>query len=970
MLTLKKTHYIVISCFFFSGMASLIYQVLWVRQLGLVFGNTLHSVSTVLAVFMAGLALGSYLFGRLADRTSNPLRVFALLEVGIGLYVLAIPLIFQGLMDAQIFFFQQLPEGHASLNLIRIVLCFLVLLFPTTLMGGTLPVIAKFYVRSERVLGRGIGILYFINTLGAVLGSFLAGFALIPLIGVLAATILAATVDLAIGIGFFALQRRVTGREEFRVVPAARPTSPPKKMKERKIREVASYSRTLRLCVLVGFSLAGLASLSLEVSWTRVLTLVLGNSVYAFSLMLTAFLLGIAVGSSIAARFIDRSKNPWRDFVLVEAFIGISIIVLNPVLGQLPSLFVGVFSGLQQNFWALQTVLFLLSFLIMLVPTTLMGAAFPIAAKIYTQDIRHLGTSVGRLYAGNTLGSMLGPLFTGFVFIPLIGIQRSIFLVALIYFAIAGAVFLLGPMRRPKFKGLATGALVIIAVVGSLIPAWDPVVLSSGVYLYASDYARSYETMGISLREGITAGSYILFYKEGRQATVCVSERLDGSRALQIDGKADASTSHIDLPTELLLGHLPMLLHPEPKTALVVGLGSGITLGAVTQHASLEKVVAVEIEPAVVEASAYFARDNSNALDDSRLRMKVTDARNYILASTEQYDVITAEPSNPWLSGSSVLFTREQFELYRQRLSPDGIIAQWIHYYSMSPQDLKTVLNTFTSVFPHSTLWVTSVDLLLIGSQQELRIDLQALTERLQQEEVRVDLERVGIKDSYGVLGHFLMDEQSVISYSVGAPLHTDNRPILEFSAPKNLYEAGLQANLESMEPYIGNVLPLLINVADSEAEGKIQQYVQSRNHFIQALLFAGQNNWEEALAETEATLANNPGNMFVRELHVQLLGQTQQAVDSLLEGINAVPSFAPFYIKLGDIYIHLQQYEKALELFGEALKFIPDNAFIYYFRGLAHLQLNNYDQVIADLQKCIELAPDTDLARKAQLLM
>ena len=970
--TLRRIHRIILVCFFFSGMASLIYQVLWVRQLGLVFGNTLYSVSTVLAVFMAGLALGSYLFGRLADRTGNPLRLFAFLEVGVGLYVLTIPLIFRGLMALQVSIFQQLPEGHPGLTLIRIVLCFLVLLLPTTLMGGTLPVIAKFYVRGKSVLGRGIGVLYFINTLGAVLGSFLAGFALIPFIGVLAATILAATVDLVIGIGFFVLQRHLTGQEEYPVVQDG-PSPPPVKMRKGKIQEVAPYSRTLRLCVLVGFSLAGLASLSLEVSWTRVLTLVLGSSVYAFSLMLTAFLLGIAVGSSIAARFIDRSKNPWRDFALVEAFIGISIIVLNPVLGHLPSLFVGVFSGLQQNFWTLQTVLFLLSFLIMLVPTTLMGAAFPIAAKIYAQEIQHLGTSVGGLYAGNTLGAMVGPLFTGFVLIPLIGIQKSIFLVALIYLAIAGAVLLSGPMRRPRLKGLATAALVIIAVAGSLVPAWDPLVLTSGVYLYASDYARRYETMGISLREAIASVSYPLFYEEGLQATVLVREIADGGRALHIDGKTDASTSSSDLGSFLLSGHLPMLLHPEPKTALVVGLGSGITLGAVMRYASIEKVVAVEIEPAVVEAATYFARDNNNALDDSRLSMKVNDARNYLLASTEQYDVITAQPSNPWLSGSSVLFTIEQYELYRQRLSPDGIVSQWIHYYSMSPQDLKTVLNTFTSVFPHATLWWTPTDLLLIGSQQELRIDVQALTAKLQQEEVRVDLERVGIKDSYGVLGHFLMDEQSVRSYGAGAPLHTDNRPILEFSAPKNLHKAAIQTNLESMEPYIGSIFPLLINVADSEVEGKIQRYVESRDRSIQALFFAGQNDWAQVLAETEAALVNDPGNLYIRDLHVQSsleLEQTQRAIDSLMEGINAVPSHAQFYIELGNIYIGLKQYEQAVELHGGAMNLIPGNAFVYYFRGVAYLQLNDEEQAIADLRKCIELAPDSDIARRAQLLL
>jgi spermidine synthase len=969
-LTPKKIRYVILTCFFLSGMASLVYQVLWVRQLGLVFGNTLYSVSTVLGVFMAGLALGSYLFGRLADRTDNPLRLFALLEIGIGLYVLAIPFIFRGVMAAQIFFFQQLPEGHASLNLVRIVLCFLALLFPTTLMGGTLPVIAKFYVRSERALGGGVAVLYFVNTLGAVLGSFLAGFALIPLIGVLAATLLAATVDLAIGVGFFTIQRRLAGVREFQVAEAARAASTAKKMKERKTREAAPNFKTWRLAVLVGFSLAGLASLSLEVSWTRVLTLVFGNSVYAFSLMLTAFLLGIAVGSFIAAKFVDRSKNPWRDFVLVEAFIGISVIVLNPVLGQLPLLLIGVFSSLQQNFWALQTALFSLSFLIMLVPTTLMGAAFPIAARIYAEDISHLGTSVGQLYAGNTLGAMVGPLFTGFVIIPLLGIQKSIFLVALIYLTIAGTVFLLSPLHRRRFKSLAAGALAIIAVAGCFIPTWDPVVMNSGVYIYAGEYSHSYETMGTSLREAITANSYILFHEEGRQATVSVSQHSDGNRALRIDGKVDA-TSYSDLSTELLLGHLPMLLHPEPKTALVVGLGSGITLGAVTRHASLESVVAVEIEPAVIDASAYFARDNNNALADPRLRIRVADARNYMLASTEEYDVITAEPSNPWLSGSSVLFTKEQFELYKQRLRADGIIAQWVHYYSMSPQDLRTVINTFVSVFPHTTIWQTTVNLLLIGSQQELRIDLQALTARFQQEQVRADLERVGIESPYGLLGHFLMDEQSVRSYSAGAPLHTDNRPILEFSAPKHLYETGIQANLAGMVPYIGSISPLLTNVADPDAESEIQQYVQARSHSIQALRFMGQDNWEKALAETEEALVNNPGDIFMREMHVQaclLLGQAQRATRSLVEGIDAVPSYAPFYAELADIYQELKQYEEAIEVYGEGLKLVPDNAFAYYWRGFVHLQLNNYDEAVADLQKCIELAPNTDLARHAQL--
>jgi len=914
----------IVLCFSIAGMASLMDQVLWMRQLGLIFGTTMEAVSTVLAVFMAGLALGSYLFGKMADKTKNPLRLYAILQMGIGAYVMLTPLIFSGLNAAQVSIYGSLPVGSAGVTILRVMLSFLVLIVPTTLMGGTLPVIGKFFVRKEEELGGGIGNLYFINTLGAVLGAFLAGFVLIPYLGVLASTFLAASLDFAIGVGFYFLQKykikpveQPPPEEEVVEEVPVQPQLSKKQLKrqerdERKRARFAppAYSRAMKWVVLVGFGFGGLASLSLEVSWTRVLSMVLGSSVYAFSLMLTAFLLGIALGSAIVSKFVDRARHLWIYFFVVEVLIGIAVVVLNPLLGELPLLFVRVFPSLQANFWLLQFVEFLLLLLIMLVPTMLMGAAFPIAAKIYTDDLEHLGGSVGRLYAGNTFGSMIGPLLTGFVIIPLIGIQWSVSLVSIIYMAIAGAVFIVGfkdrlkvpdmaPLRAfvaanvrpaPILKGiqmtprlvmsalihpirsasgvskgiakisvgLAGVTVLAVLIVNILIPilgAWDKTILNSGVFLYSENY---YEGTG-SLNETMTlGGGQLVYYDEGLMATVAVYDDIDGDRALTVDGKVDATTFG-DLSTELLSGHLPMLMHDDPEKVLLIGVGSGITLGAVELYPSLVNVEAVEIESAVVEAARdYFNQANGDALNHPKLKMIQADARNYVLAQTKKdtkYDVITAEPSNPWMAGNSNLFTREQFELYEQILDDDGVICQWIHYYSMSLNDLKTVLATFTGVFPNTTLWRTGGDLLMVGTEGEQSLDFTALNIRLQQEDVHADLRRMEVNDIYDVLGRFVMGPTALAEYCEDAPIHTDNHPILQFSAPKSLHSDTVLDNAQSLQSSterIEDVDSFLVNYeAEVNFATEIQKQIGFYIHYTDVIY-----NEQYALASQQKALA------------------------------------------------------------------------------------------------------------------
>ncbi|MFC1951219.1 fused MFS/spermidine synthase [Chloroflexota bacterium] len=1035
----------ILTCFFLSGLASLIYQVLWVRQLGLIFGTTLQAVSTVLAVFMAGLALGSFLFGRIADRTKSPMRLFAYLEVGIGVYVMLIPLIFMALNAIQVSIYAALPTGSSAITWLRILGCFIVLIVPATLMGGTLPVIARFFVRRKEELGGGVGNLYFINTLGAVFGAFLAGFVLIPTIGVLASTFLAASIDLAVGVIFYLLDRyklkqiqESTPVEEpvpidqapLEVEPPAQQLSKKQlKRSEREQRKLErtkpqGYSKAMRMAVFIGFALGGLASLSLEISWTRVLSMVLGSSVYAFSLMLIAFLLGIAAGSAIAARFVDRSNRLWVYFFVVEALIGIAVVVLNPLLGQLPLMFVPVFHNVAASFWLLQFVLFLLLLLIMLVPTLLMGAAFPIAAKIYTEDMDHMGASVGRLYAGNTFGSMVGPLLTGFVIIPLIGIQWSVSLVAAIYLVIAGAVFIIGfkshlrvPDMSPLWRFLSTyarpkriltaitmlplfviwvlvhpvhstvalgkgvsrisvglaGAVVLtVFVINILIPvwgSWNRKVVTSGVFLYSDQYYQNLD----NLSEELNRNTHLLYYDEGLLSTVAVYDTADGNRTLRIDGKDDASTFS-DLSTELMLGHLPMLLHDDPEQVLLIGLGSGITLGAVELHPELVNVEAVEIEGAVIEAAELFSTANGDALNNEKLDMIQADARNYVLAQTKKdkkYDVITAEPSNPWMAGNSIMFTREQFELYSSVLEDDGIICQWIHYYNMGEDDLKTVFRTFSSVFDDTTLWRRPDvgDLLLIGSKSPQQVDFAALNGRMQQAEVSDDLARVDMDDIYNVLGMFVMGPEALADYCKGAPMHTDDHPILQFSAPQNLYsETSTQDNDQSLQAAAENIEDIdsfLLNTdVDADFSANIEAQRDFMSHFAQANVHRRNERNSDAVESYERALASGVntalGYRFLGTFYWSI-GQTQDAVDNWKEAAVLNPSDAWTWARMGASSLSLGAYSEALNAYDNAVDLVPQNAFLHLRRGQTYQALEEYEEAVSNYDEGIRLYPASD---------
>ncbi|MHC4636575.1 MAG: fused MFS/spermidine synthase [Planctomycetota bacterium] len=805
----------ILFCFFLSGACGLVYEVIWVRMLTLIFGNTTYAVSTVLCAFMAGLALGSWYFGRLVDRvTSSPLALFAFFEAGIGFYCIFTPLLFK-LIQYLYVSLSHLTSHLLLLTSFRFLFSFIIMLIPTALMGGTLPVLSKLFIQRKEEIGEEVGILYSVNTWGGVLGTFATGFLLMILLGVRGTLYTAAIINLAIS-AFVYYIRRATASIVRAGVPAC--SKQADTVVDTRITQSRNYLSTF---ILVAFALSGFTALVYEVTWTRVLSMIIGSSVYAFSIMLTAFLAGIVLGSLLFAKFFNQLKNQITLFGLAEMIIGFSVLLLIPLFGILPFIFVDIFKQFQNTFYGFQMMQFIMVFLVMLLPTTLFGLTLPLVAKICTSEFKMVGRSVGKVYMVNTVGAILGSFAAGFMLIPLFGLQITIRVMAFLNLLIGMLLLYFGLIRKKRLQTALVFACLIVVVISLAFPIhWNKEMLNSGVFVYAPFYASF---KGGSLRErweiwkGVVEQPEILYYSDkSPRFIVAVKRNLrSGILSLSIDGKTDASNNYGgDMPNQLLIGHLPLFLHPQAKSALVVGLAGGITLGAVQQH-PLERIDCVEIEPAMIEASRFFIPWNHNCLKDRRTRLIIEDGRSHLLVTKKRYDVIISGLTNPWISGVSNLFTQEYFELCKRKLNPDGIFCSWIPYYKTNMRDFKIFVNTFRSVFPHSSLWLSSSsDSLLIGMDNEFSIDYPKLKQRLADPKIRADLQSIGLDSPAHLLSIFVMAEKTLSDFCKDLPVNTDNRPYIEFSAPKGLYDSQvIRKNLQILRKAAEDVSPYLINM-------------------------------------------------------------------------------------------------------------------------------------------------------------
>jgi spermidine synthase len=748
--------------FALSGCSALIYEIVWYQLLQLAIGSTAVSLGVLLATFMGGLCLGSLALPRYRRAAQmHPLRVYAYIEFAIGacgiLALVGMPLV-DGVYAAAV--------GHGMpAVLLRALICALCLLPPTVLMGASLPAISRWVESSPRDVSR-LGLLYGANTAGAVLGCLAAGFYLLRVSNMTATTLVAAGINASVGIASLALARKEpVDAKEARVKSETKPAAP----------EAPIAAGPNVRPVYLTIALSGASALGAEVVWTRLLGLMLGATVYTFSIILAVFLVGLGIGSAggaLVSRRVDaRAALGASQLALAAAIAWTAFMIgqslpnwpVNPLLSTSPWFTFQI--DLVRVIWAL------------LPPTLLWGASFPLALAAAARPGEEPGRLVGAVYAANTLGAILGALIFSLILIPAIGTagcNRLLILMA----ALGGLAVLVPRIETTRSIGAAAAATAALAL---------------AVYLAANVGPTPGMLIAYGRRIMISAPrSQLLYSGEGINSSIAITRWDDGAVQFHVSGKVEASTESYDMRLQRMLGHMPALFHSGPRSVLVVGFGAGVTAGTFVVHPEVQRIVICEMEPLIPPvATHFFGNENFHVATDPRTEIVYDDARHFVLTTPEKFDIITSDPIHPWVKGSATLYSREYFQLVKDHLNPGGVVTQWVPLYESNAETVKSEMATFFDVFPNGTVWANDVDgagydIFLLGTAEPMRVDLDRLVERMHRPDyarVRESLRSVGFSAITGLLSTYAGQARDLAPWLAGAEINRDGNLRLQYVA-------------------------------------------------------------------------------------------------------------------------------------------------------------------------------------------
>ena len=751
-----------------TAMSSLIYEIVWSRELSQVFGTGAFAITTVITVFLGGLALGSLLCGKILDKIKDHYKFLAYLEIAIGLTCIITLFLFKPVASFYMVLFNIFGGNPLVFNFILFLLSLLILIVPTFLIGIVFPTITKLYNAEKEKISSTVGNSYFADTIGGGAGVIIAGFFLIALLGLFKTSLLASSLNMLSG--FAVLYFYKSSIETMQDKP--------------------SLGLEHNKFLLALFFFSGFAALVFEVIWIRYISLIYGSSLYSFSIVLASFLIGLALGSMYIKKIIEKSKDKVRLFAYVELLIGVLGIILIGIFPLIEFVFLWI-STVISYFPLFFPLLFLVCFLILLAPTMLMGATLPIISSIYVNDLK-VAHDVGRLYGINSLGSIFGSFLAGFVIIPKLGLAYSSLFAAAVYFLIAfGLIFFIdeAQFNIKLKKAIPFAAIIVVTLLFSFsIYNFNP--LFGGVYYHGNYYQE---------------GKFdILYLKNSAYGEVRVLKEISsGSVMLQNNAKTDAST--LDYLPQMISAHAPMLLHSNPKEVYNLGIGGGWTLNSILAY-DIENVDAVEIDPKVVEADKTVLKDyNGDSLNNPKSNIIIADGRNYLFSTDKKYDVIISEPPNIWVSGVSNLFTKEFYEIVEFHLKEGGRFSQWLPKWEMSEEDYKIILNTILSIFEYVYEFDIGNEVILVISNDP--IDPADTEKKLKSgyfnandEAIKEDLNRLGIqinesenpqmKMADALIRYYKRDHNELREYVKDTnKINTDDKPILEFNTLYNLYK-------------------------------------------------------------------------------------------------------------------------------------------------------------------------------------
>jgi spermidine synthase len=802
-----------------SGTAALIFQVLWIHELTLVVGIEVYSITAAVSAFFAGLAAGGALVGRVADRWQRPLRGYALLEICVALAGVAATF---ALGRAAGFF----VEAEEHVGLLAWTIPFLIVGIPAFFMGGTLPAVVRSQSQSSLRIAKTGGWIYAANTAGGIAGALLSSFVLLPHLGVIGTGLAAATLSLlATGLALFIDQPKIP-----RVVSVRDGEA---------INAHIDRSKT----ALALYAISGGIALGFEVVWSQAIAQFLSTRVFAFSAVLATYLAGLAIGSALYARFERSIRDAWGVFGLLIATAGgvaileFAALTLWQVRFQIAmgSL---VYAATNSELARMCAQFFVAAIGVVFLPTILLGAAFPAVLRLAAGTGR-AGREVGAVLALNTAGGIVGALLTGFLLIPALGIVRTLSLLAIGSAVVGALAILLGSSVTRRMQLAVFCAGMIVVALGILTPP------------------DRLERLLLTTR----GGGALLFYEESRGGTVAVAEHVFGDNAfrrLYIQGVSNSGDAMTSMRYMRLQALLPLLIHRgEPRSAMVIGFGTGITAGALSHYPQLEKRVCAELLPAVVRAGDLFP-ENYNASHDAGLQIRLHDGRQELLRSSDKYDLITLEPPPPSAEGVVNLYSRDFYLLAAARLNSNGLLAQWLPISTQNDEDTRSLARSFIDVYPNATLWTTEMhEMLLVGSKEPIDLDARRIATRFADPKVSATLAAVGISSPAAILATYVTDRAGLERYVAGAPPVTDNDPRIEYSTWVGPRE-------------ITRVLPKLLGLRSdpliANADDGMQSAIKDERQVLYAFYAAGlaaysgdRELWSKTIEQVLARDGNNP---------------------------------------------------------------------------------------------------------------
>lgn len=838
----------ILFAFAISNMASLIYQISWIKNLSYIFGTSVYSIGVVLSCFMAGLAIGSFLLGKISDKYPDPVKLFAYVEIIIGLYALATPFL-SSLLQQPYGALHEIFGNTWMFYLMLSYMAFAILIIPTGLIGGTFPIMNRIYAKKIDTIGKDVGIVYSIDTVFAALGALAAGFLLIPWIGINGTITSGALLNIGAGILLFTQTGNINKHIRNDNKDNTKEKKTASKQKISKLKSYTSYFKQnkatldqisgIEKIILAAFFLSGFSALASQVVWTRFLSLAFGTSIYALSIITATFLIGLSLGSFVVSKYITGYKNLIPLFAYIECGIGLSSLLILMFFDKLDIPYLYLYHTMN-SFYPFMVALFILIFVIMIIPTMLMGATMPVVSKIISSRIENIGMEIGTIYSLNTFGAIYGSFFASFTLIPTIGMTKTGALGGLINIFIALVIFVAYTRTNRAYKYKSR----FYSIAGVAIIIFIYVTLSTINPLFAGVYYHGTQMDDLQSWKDAKDNIEVLYYDEGLYSSISVIQQEDYI-SLRTNGKTESSNVPVELVSEYMLAYIPLFANKDPQHTMMIGLGGGFTLHSIANFDEIKTIDVIEINPQVVEVTEkYFSQYINHVDEDPRVNMIIADARNHLLTEDKKYDVIISQPSNIWCWGEGGLFTQEMYEIVRSDLNEGGTFCQWMPLYEQNIEDFKTFLSTFQSVFPYSDLWIIGSDAVIIGSMDPIYYDYGNIRDHVYGNEMiyndfNIMSDILATQGEHGLLNHMLIpywiSNDDIKSFSNGI-INTDDKPILEFTTAKNaIYYQEHDNPLMILKQYIYNsrgdltITPPMINTTTYSGNSILLDFMDAK---------------------------------------------------------------------------------------------------------------------------------------------